>query len=735
PLVVNTISQGEVIVLLAPDGDVLVKAADLAGRRLFDGEGPIVTVEGESWVSLRSLSPGIEFALDPEELTLTLTVDASYFGTGTLSLANPRPAGMRYARSPSLFANYAVSLSDDEEVSLVTESGATLLGGLLYGSATVTDAGLTRGLSYFHYDSPERLRRLSIGDVIVRGDSLAGSGTLAGVRIGREFGLDPYFFRLPGPDFRASVSTPSRVEVYANGRLVRTEQLPPGMFELRDLQVQAGRGDAQVVITDAFGRRTVLEQSYYLPTSMLARGISDYELAFGVEREGPDRYGEPTAVARYRIGLSDRWTVGTHGEAQQDLLNAGLDLSTAFGRGEVRLGFAASRTDEENGAAASFLYSYLSAGGFGLNVHGRYFSPVYENIAISAGEEGLRGEISTGFGKRLGPIVLSADYRRLDFRTEEDQESLGILATTRLSSRGQLLASARWSDSGPGGRRGEYFAGISLSLGGGITVNVGAENRPERNAIRADVQRSHVAAKGVTFRLSSDLTEEEAAGSGYVEYSGDYGTYGVEYIRSEEGTSTATLRTAGGIVWIGGRLYASRPVDQSFALVRIPEVPGVRVYANNFQIGRTDGRGDLLLPDLFAYHANRISFEDKDVPMDYRIGDLAEVIAPPFRGGALVEFPVAPVRNVVGTIRMRRGAGALEVPAYGTAILAPEGARSPIGVDGEFYFENVSSGEHELEVVWRGDRCTVRFEVPENGGMLREAGALECTLAEGSDSP
>ena len=60
-----------------------------------------------------------------------------------------------------------------------------------------------------------------------------------------------------------------------------------------------------------------------------------------------------------------------------------------------------------------------------------------------------------------------------------------------------------------------------------------------------------------------------------------------------DGKAATAVWASGSIVGIGGRLFATRPVDQSFALVRVPGVPDVRAYLSNQEIGRTNGHGDL----------------------------------------------------------------------------------------------------------------------------------------------
>ena len=75
-----------------------------------------------------------------------------------------------------------------------------------------------------------------------------------------------------------------------------------------------------------------------------------------------------------------------------------------------------------------------------------------------------------------------------------------------------------------------------------------------------------------------------------------------------DGLEADRARASGcdGIVAIGGEVLLSRPVDDGFALVKVPNARGVRVLANNQLSGRTGRRGSLFVPDLRSYLSSPI---------------------------------------------------------------------------------------------------------------------------------
>jgi hypothetical protein len=181
---------------------------------------------------------------------------------------------------------------------------------------------------------------------------------------------------------------------------------------------------------------------------------------------------------------------------------------------------------------------------------------------------------------------------------------------------------------------------------------------------------------------------------------------------------------SGGVVLLGDRVFLTRPVQEGYGLIRVG-IPGIRGFAEGQEIGRTDRRGDLLVPRLLPYYANRIGIADTDVPVEYQIGATELLAAPALRGGVVTRFDVAPLRAVLGELLV---AGPEVAPAFGELRLraaARDGFSSPIGGDGRFYLESVPPGTHRAEAEWSGGRCSVTIVVPPSPPVA-DLGSLRC---------
>jgi outer membrane usher protein len=215
---------------------------------------------------------------------------------------------------------------------------------------------------------------------------------------------------------------------------------------------------------------------------------------------------------------------------------------------------------------------------------------------------------------------------------------------------------------------------------------------------------------------------------GAIQYQGNYGRYELrrEFVGGAQQTG---VHVSGALVAIGGRLHATRAVRNSFALVRVPGVAGVRAYSNHQEIGRTNERGEVFVPELLPYYGNALQIADTDVPLEYAVRDMQVMLAPPYRSGAIVLFPVQRIQQIVGRVVLVTERGS-EVPRYGemTVTVGAEAQNSPLGTEGDFYFENLAPGRYPALVEYEGRSCQFTIDVAESPQPALALGTLECRV-------
>ncbi len=746
-LVVNQVERGMVIVLLR-EKDILVRIRDLEQADLRGFLGRREPIGEEIYVSLASLSPGITFELDEEALALRLTAQPQFFAPTVLRLQPGPPPGLIYSQESSAFLNYSVSVLDFDRYTAFGEGGVSVGQHLLFSSLSRTpDAGLVRGLSNYSFDDRQRLTRWVAGDSFADSGSLGASLVMGGINVLREFSLAPYFVRYPTVGVAGAVLTPSTADVYIDNLLVRREPLPPGTFELRNLPVPPGSGAVRVVLRDAFGRTQEIATPFYFTTALLAPGIHDFNYSLGFPREHLDTssgdYGSLAFLGRHRLGITDGLTAGLRLELSGTLASGGPTLTARlpWGWGEMEATGAASREGTRGGQAASLAYNFpgrpLSFGGL-LKLQDRH----YATLSLRAADDRARLEASAFIGVQVGPRAsLTLQATRSDMRDGERLLRASAFASVRLTERANLVLNVSHTrltgdttTSGAGttsGSTSEAFVSLIYFFGNSTTGSASYDQRGSARSGIVDVEKPLPVGTGFGYRVHASRDDGQDLAAGTLQYQGPYGRYEATYEHAE-GKGATALSAAGGVIAIGGAVYPTRPIQEGFALIRTPGLGGVRAYANNQEIGQTNSRGDVPVPNLLAYYGNRLAIRDEDIPLDYRVDIIEKTVAPPFRGGALVTFPVQRIQSLIGFILLEVS-GQIMTPAYGQLSVTADGKRfeSPIGKQGEFYLENVPAGQHSATLEYGERLCQFTLRVPASDERVVNLGTLRCVIDGG----
>ena len=630
------------------------------------------------------------------------------------------------------FLNYRTTLQAFENVSAFVDGGWSFGGRLLYNSLVLDpDGGLRRGMTNLTVDQPEHLRRITFGDSFVTSDALGAGAAIAGVTVSREFLLDPYFVRYPSLELAGAVTTPSTVEVYLNGALVDRRELPPGRFEIDQLSLPTGRGAATLLIRDAFGGERILRQPFYASSLMLDEGLSEYRYSLGLLRENAQSesfdYSDPALLAFHRWGISDRLTTGYRLEASEDLWSGGGSIAFRSLWGEASLLAGASSDEGESGTAISAQYAYLSRR-FSVGVSWTEVSDRYATLSLPAATDRTTRRIGALTTFRHGKLDLGVNASVEERRDEpEDVNRIGLTGTYPISQRGTLFASAGFADV-RGDTTPELSVGVTWNLGFLRSANLRLNHDNDRTSGSVSVQQNLARDEGWGYRIDAGASDGDDTSSLLVQHQTRNALYEVS-AQPSLGSDSIAVSAAGGLAWGGERLHLMRAAQQSYAVVRVPGVPGVRVYVSNLEAGRTDERGELVVTDLIPYYGNRIRIEDSDIPIHYRIAKTERIIAPPLRGGILVEFDVEPIASVHGMTRVIGADGAERVPSTGEMRLSgPEGEEvvSPLGRGGEFYFENIVPGTHSIEILDEKGACRTTIVIPLPEEPLMDLGTISC---------
>jgi outer membrane usher protein len=438
--------------------------------------------------------------------------------------------------------------------------------------------------------------------------------------------------------------------------------------------------------------------------------------------------------ASHSIGVTSWFTPGYRLEGTQDLISGGPQVTVGSSFGVAQMALAASRDRQQgNGAAASFLYQYLSPG-FGVDTQLQWMSPHYSNLSLPPRFNRPIVQANSSVSYTLGKASLGLQHIYSRSRNAEGTNGGStlhqILASFSVAIGERTNLSVTLGHSLPGNQlpANQVFFALSYYLGHDTSATMSYAHEQAQSTAIGSLQRSLPFGPGYGYLLQaaggSSASPQQAA---ILQYQTDKNYFESDYNHfGDQHSGRFTL--AGGIIGIGSRLFLTRPVQNGFALVRVPGASNVECDWSNQSVGKTDRAGDCLYPNLLPYFGNQLGINDNDIPLNFSVGATQKTVAVPYRGGAVITFPVHRIHQVMGNLVVIGGNKQI-IPANGQLTLSSKPRQSsPIGDGGAFYFEDIPVGTTKALVEYENGTCSFDLVVPEFKEPLHKMGTVTCRI-------
>lgn len=742
-IILNQEEKGEFFIHVTEDGDFLVRTEDLKGMGLTEIRGNISIIEGEELVSLRSME-GLKTVFDEKRLALELTADPRILAKKIFNLRFPRQTKVYYPKDTGGFLNYNLTCYAGDSLkydrTLLTNQLGFRWRDLLFFSDSFYSqrkgegAEFVRLMSNLTYDRREDLRRLVLGDFFASSGNLGSTVNMGGISFSKNYKIDPYFITFPEINFSGMASLPSEIEIYRDGVLIRKEKVSPGSFELRDIPTYLGSGLIEIVLKDPFGKEERIRLPYYFSDTLLKKGLQEYSYNAGFLREDfgtvSNRYQNSVFLGTHRYGISDSLTAGIRAEASKRIVNVGCSSTylIPWQLGLINTSVAWSRSGGgKTGLGGSLSYLYQSRD---LSYHFllRGFTEDYANISMKTAPERTKYELSTGAGytsSLLGSFSLG--FAATKKYAGPDTKSILGSYSRKITDRSNLMANFKRDVKN---RISEFNISINYYFKYGITASSSYRRMDGTSSERIQILKSLPLGEGFGGRASFEANQTESKDfNNYnlqLQYNAQYGQYGGEFISTDR-REAYSLTAAGGVTFVKDSLNISRPIQDSFALVKVGDLKDVRVYLSNQEMGRTGSSGKMLIPNLGSYYENQISISDKDIPIEYNISEVVRYVSPPLRSGSYIEFRVKKIQSFFGMLKVKVGES-IKPLEYVEFKLLVEGEEilSPTGKGGEFYLENIKPGKYRGEIKYIDKSYFFDIVIPKSEDVLVDLGEIIC---------
>lgn len=744
--IVNGVLKGDAALLRSARGNWLVPWRTVAQWGLKVTDTARVAIRGEEFIDLGSV-PDLQVNFDEKTVTLEVRAAAKLLPGTTIDLGWQRRPGTIYPADNSVLFNYSLTAVGDDNFGSRSYQAATELAArtgnwLFYNTTTVQHGqiyqnSVTRLVTNVQYDDRSTLRRFTVGDFFTPGLELTSSVSMGGFSLTKLYQMDPYFVQYPRAGFTTQVTLPSMVDVRVDGNLVAQRQVQPGPLDIANITAAAGQRNLTVTVRDPFGREQVIGQPFFFTQFGLAKGLHEYSYNAGFLRRQygitSNDYGPLAAAAYHRYAFTDAVTLGVRGEADDRFVNFGpfgtLQLSRA---GILGVGVSGSSSNAGTGYASGVSYSYAQ-GPLSLNFSGRHFSRDYVRLADSLNTFRLRLDGFANAALFLPEIgTVSAGYGTTRSYAAPDNTSWNLGYSRALFGTKGIL-SVNFTHTEAPASSNAWFVSLTYFLDREYSVVGRAGGARNSNFQTAALQKVIPRGEGYGYNLEAGRVENDstaaAVGRANMQFNGTHATAGFDYTRAsnrnvDPGFSRAFV--AGSVGYVGGTVFTSRPVQDSFAVVKVGDVPDVPVYANGWLQGRTNASGEVVATDLNAFYDNYLNFRADNLPLNYQFPSSLQVISPPYRSGSLVTFQLRRAQAVYGVLvreqdgkRLPIELRELRVKGNGRAIDAFTARR------GEFYIEDLEPGEYLLQID-KDPACTARISVPKTDQPMVDLGTVLC---------
>lgn len=692
------------------------------------------------------LLEGVIVQYDAAQQRLSLTAPWSALTLPPTRIGEVAQASAPASASPGVLLNYDVygnHAGGDTQVSLGTEVRLFGVGnGVLRNtmlSQAYTDPSQDHRWRHenvrldttWQFDFPSSALSLQVGDFYAGFLDWNRTVRLGGIQIGRNFALQPYRVLTPTPTFLGEATVPSNVELYVEGLRQYSGEVPAGPFQLASQPGINGVGNAQIVVTDAFGRVRTLDFALYGTTQLLAKGLSDWSLGVGRMRSDYGihsfAYDDTTvASASLRRGVTDQMTLEAHAEGGGGVGNAGLGAAWLLGLrgGVISTSYARSRYRGLQGGQYGLDYEWNSRI-FNLNVGTQRTQGDYRDLGALQDSLPATASDHAVVGMNLPRVgALSVGYVNLEY--PQAQRARYISAFWSRNFAGTWSASLSLSQNLDNDDDRSAYLTLSTTLGAERQLNLAAQRNGDRQALVADLSRPLPGdgdAGAFGWRVQARAGDDGGGGLAEIGWLNDAGRYAAGAAQ-QGGDTYAYASASGSLVWMGRHAFAARDIYDAFAVVDTGGYPNVPVRLENRVVGVTDEHGVLLVTPLRSWQRNRLSIDTLDLPANVRVARVEDEVTPRQQAGVRVDFRVEPVRAALLTLHDAQGR-----PLPLGSRVRQDGVEDRgvvVGYDGQAYLDTLQL-HNVLHVDGPQGTCRVVFDYPaDTVSEMPRIGPLRC---------
>lgn len=318
---------GAALVILGKEQKIFAQSLkELLYGYLLESEIKLIDrlIDQNGFISFENLKQiNLDTKVNTSNLNIEIVVPLSKKKTRTLYnrriekglMPNVQPANFSSMLNIRVSHGYDQKLGNRREQNshLSLSPAINIMGLVLEGEGTFEKSGTDdrmkfhRDYSSLVYDFPHDDIKITMGDVFAMSPSYQSVPRLWGICFRKEApstSVENFQSNL-----QITVLRPSRMEIYANGSLIRTkDHIAPGTYIIDDIPYNYGSNKIEIKLIDDTGRAKIIDASAFFDSNIVAPGEFDFEFDIGqpeINDPQEGRYSKHNRVISsfVRVGL------------------------------------------------------------------------------------------------------------------------------------------------------------------------------------------------------------------------------------------------------------------------------------------------------------------------------------------------------------------------------------------------------------------------------------------------
>lgn len=692
---------------------------------------------------------GVRYRIDKRTLQLNVQMPTKWFNRqGYDASLTTKNALIIRPKNTGLFLNYNVNAQSTSQVSAgnfgaTTELGVFSPGGIGSSSFLLQNLGqqnqVDRLDTYWRFDQPEKMRTIILGDSTTSTDTWSQSVRFAGFEIATNTQTRPNQVTFPLPAVTGAAVVPSAVSLLANSTVLQKQNVQPGNYVINNIPTITGAGNIEMVTQNILGQQQMTVVPYYVAPELRKKGLTTYSWDLGYTRDNYGLnsfdYGNPVTTVTFDHGLTNTLTIGSHFEILPSQQTAGLSTYYLLHHYFLLEGaVAGSQFNEAFGDLAQVGIS-RNANPFSYGVNSTWTSPTFMQLGYQSGQQPPAQTMQAFVGydrKKLGSFGLAYTLTAsnsapatLSAATVPNSNFLTLNYNRGLPHHMNFSGSVITDFSGQ--HNNQIYASLVWMIDAvrSLTYNFNQGTAGTQNTL--DFNQNRAGTLGFGYQLlATDVPQQSAQFQGSGNWQTQYG--GLSGLYSRQGSQNNYAASAtGSAIYFAKHVFMTQSMDSSFALVHASGVTHIPVYYQNQYVGKTDGKGNLVIQNLLPYQKNKIKLDFKKMDLDTDIAADKAYVIPYYHSGVLVNFTAKKVRSVAMHLQLDSHSY-VPAGAYVTLDNASTAEEMPIGYFGTLFIQNETDNIVSGVAHWGPKHCRFRVTVPLQKTLITQLGNVQCVV-------